>query len=254
MGRASRAKRIRRLNAGGNRPPEGGGPGVRPGVRHSSYTITYEPLDDKYKLPPEVDEQYPELHDLALRQPEQAVPRLEALLERFPDVPQLYNLLSAAYAGTGRPEKSDEVTELNYRKAPDYFFARIGYAGVLLGRGQAEAAEDVLGHTWDLKEIFPGREIFHVSEAMAFLSLVGRFNVDKGKWEAIPRIYEAMKKLAPEHPATQGMGKLAMAATLQQAMARLRAGRPGHPRADNRSKHRPPLPQRGKTDPDGGLR
>src|SRR5688572_23727905 len=99
MGRASRAKRIRRLNAGGNRPPEGGAPGVR----HSSYTITYEPLEDKYKLPPEVDEQYTELHDLALGQPEQAVPRLEALLERFPDVPQLYNLLSAAYAGTGRP-------------------------------------------------------------------------------------------------------------------------------------------------------
>ena len=226
MGRASRAKRMRRMNAGTSRRPAGG----EPAVRLNSYTITYEPLEDKYKLPPEVDEQYPDLHHLTLKHPQQAVPRLEALLERFPEVPQLYNLLSAAHAGAGRPEKSEELTELNYRKAPDYFFARIGYAGVLVGRGQLDAAEEVLGHSWDLKEIFPSREEFHVSEAMAYLSLVGRFIVAKGKLEAIPPIYEAMKKLDPEHPATAGMGKLAMAAKLQEGMARLKLGAAGRRR------------------------
>lgn len=263
MGRASRAKRIRRLNAGRSRSPGGGGQRVRwpevggPGVRLSSYTVTFEPLEekeDKYKLPPEVGEQYPELHDLTLRQPAQAVPRLEALLERFPEVPKLYNLLAAAYARLGQVEKSDELTELNYRRAPDYFFARIGYAGVLVGRGQAEACEEVLGHSWDLKEIFPGREMFHVSEVMAFLSLVGRFNAAKGKLEVIPPIYEAMKKLAPEHPATEGMAKLALAAKLQQGLARLGLGARGRPRADGPFKQLPPAPPGGKTHPDGGPR
>jgi tetratricopeptide (TPR) repeat protein len=236
MGRASRAKRERRLNASGSQSARGG----EPGVYLSSYTITYEPLEENiYKLPSEVDEQYPELHDLALRHPEQAISRLEPLLERFPDVPQLYNLLAAAYAGVGRREKSDELTELNYRKAPDYFFARIGYAGVLLERGQPDAAQDVLGGTWDLKQIFRGREVFHISEIKAYLALVARFNVAKDNLDAIPPIYEVMKKLAPGDALTDGLGRLTVAAKLREGLARLKLGS-ARRRAGNASKHLPP--------------
>jgi hypothetical protein len=85
-------------------------------------------------MPSEVKGQYRGLHDLALERPAEAVRRLEPLADKYPTVPEQFNLLAAAYQGTGQGDKADAIIERNYRGHSDYLFARIDMADTALGR------------------------------------------------------------------------------------------------------------------------
>src|SRR5437764_310936 len=76
----------------------------------TQYEITHEPMRDrKWALPPEVQDQYEELHDLIMeKRAAEAIPRVEALLEAFANVPQLYNQLASAYSLVGNDARAEE--------------------------------------------------------------------------------------------------------------------------------------------------
>ena len=65
------------------------------------------------------------LYALAQTRPRQAIPELETLLHTYPHVPNIYNYLSVAYSAAGEKEKAEHLVAENYRRHPDYLFARI---------------------------------------------------------------------------------------------------------------------------------
>ncbi|MBN1935009.1 MAG: hypothetical protein JW934_10110 [Anaerolineae bacterium] len=63
----------------------------------------------------------------------------------------------------------------NYRRNPDYLFARLNYAELFLRRGDYERVAEILEHKFDLKLLYPRRNRFHVSEVSNFIGLVGLY-------------------------------------------------------------------------------
>lgn len=185
------------------------------------YEIVDGPLEEtRVGLTPEVEEQYSELFDLTMDSPAAAVPRLEALIEKYPSVPVLKNWLMVAYQSTGRNAESAAVGERLWREHPDYLFARITRAQHHLSRGEFDKVPEVLGKL-DLKLMYPHRSVFHVSEAAALWSLLAEWCFRRGDDDAALLYLDQMLEVAPDHPLTQRTETLLMPLVMQEAIKRL---------------------------------
>ena len=164
---------------------------LRP-VAVGQYIITYEPIKDEHSAAREIDEILGDDDRLRLFEcihetPERAIPELERLLERHPDVPTLYNWLAAAYGHAGRLQDAERVSALNYEQNPQYLFARINHAQMLLEKGEIQQVFDV-ARGFDLYAIYPHRTVFHATEfaavaavAVAYFAAVRDFPT-AGRW------------------------------------------------------------------------
>ncbi len=174
-------------------------------VRIVEYEITPEPIQDRrYKrLPRHVKDAFERLHYEAQRHPHQVIPELLDWIEKYPNMPMLYNYLSVAYSWSGQPEKAKEVIEENYRRNPDYLFARLNYAELYLAEGDYDRVAEILEHKFDLKLLCPERKRFHVSEVAGFMGLVGIYFFETGKQELAKQYLDILEKVAPEFPVTK---------------------------------------------------
>jgi tetratricopeptide (TPR) repeat protein len=180
-------------------------PDIEGAVYVSEYEITFEPiLDRDYKrLPKQVKEAIERLHDESQRRPREAIPQLLDLIESYPDVPLLYNYLSIAYSKSGQREKSEAVVQENYRRNPDYLFARLNYVEMCLARRDYEKAAEILDHKFDLKLLYPNRKRFHISEVVSFMGLVGMYFVEIGERDAAEKYYDVLQQIGPRYPVTR---------------------------------------------------
>jgi tetratricopeptide (TPR) repeat protein len=182
------------------------------GTSLSSYNITFEALEIE-EYPEEFEKQFEELHDLVHNNPKEAIPRLQELKEKYPEIPMLYNWLSAAFSSDGQPKEAEAIAKENYEKHPEYLFAKLNYAEFFLKCGEAEEVSNILGGKFDLKMLYPDRDTFHITEAVSFLSLTGRYCVATDKIESAQACYKVLMDIAPDHPATaQLMQELAPSA------------------------------------------
>ena len=100
-----------------------------------SYDIVYEPVKNAYNeksKPPEVEREQEELYYLSRENPREAAPRLRALIDKYPDIPVLYNYLTVAYTLMKEQKSADELVLETYRRFPDYLFAKAAYAEICL--------------------------------------------------------------------------------------------------------------------------
>jgi tetratricopeptide (TPR) repeat protein len=180
-------------------------PEIEGGVYISEYEVTSEPiLDRAYKrLPKEVKEAIERLHDESRRRPREAIPELVELIEEYPDVPILYNFLSIAYSRSGQREKSEAVVRENYRRNPDYLFARLNYVETCLAKGDYDEVAEILEHKFDLKLLYPKRKRFHISEVVNFMGLVGIYFFEIGERDAAQKYYDVLQQIGGGYPITR---------------------------------------------------
>jgi hypothetical protein len=57
---------------------------------------------------------------------------------------------------------------LNFKKYPDYLFARLNYASILLLKGKFKEIPKLFNSKFDLKQFCPNRDTFHISEVLSF--------------------------------------------------------------------------------------
>ena len=100
------------------------------------YQITDEPIKDASyrRLPQQIQEESEQLYSQVFHQPQQAIPQLEALVERYPDVAQFYNYLAVAYSGVREHDKAEVIIRTCIQKHPDYLFAKLNLAELFLQR------------------------------------------------------------------------------------------------------------------------
>ncbi|HEV2292400.1 MAG TPA: hypothetical protein VGR35_01005 [Tepidisphaeraceae bacterium] len=194
------------------------------------YLLEYEVTEDSLEetrigLTPEVEAQYEELHELTMTRPAEAVPRLESLVEKYPQIPVLKNWLSVAYQQTGREAESDAMGERLWREHPDYLFARISQAQVHLRRGELEKVPTVFGDKLDLKLMYPHRNVFHISEVVAMYNVLAEWHCRKGEPDKAMIYLDQLEELAPEHPVTERLELMLMPEILTEAIKQL-ASRP----------------------------
>jgi tetratricopeptide (TPR) repeat protein len=173
------------------------------------YEITYEAMrDQRYRqLPKPVKEAFEALHYLAQSDPERAIAELPKWIEQYPDVPMLCNYLIAAYARTGENDRARQLSEETFRRHPDYLFARLNCAEMHLALKDYSKVAELLDHKFDIKQFYPHRTRFHISEFVGYMSVVGQYYVGIGERALAENAYEILYQAAPDDPATLQLGK-----------------------------------------------
>ena len=186
-----------------------------------NYEITEEPMPDpRYPhLPEEVVER---LHDLVMTQSKAAIPELIEQIEHHPDVPMLYNYLAAAYGYTRDISKYEHVVLENFQRFPEYLFARLNYAELLLRKRDYDRVADLLNHAFDIGLFYPERKCFHITEYTGFTGTVGLYHIGVGNLEAAEKVLDMLEQVAPEEPITRRLQSELLARRLELGLAALK--------------------------------
>lgn len=173
------------------------------------FEITGEPIKPEKPWPDEVENQLEELcYKLKNKTTvKQTISRLEVLIQKYPNAAILYNYLSCAYRVDGKPKKAIPFIKLNYEKNPDYFFAKLDYGELCLKEGKLELIPEIFGKNFNLKGIYPKRNVYHISEMRGFMSLLGKYHLLTKNIYAANQCYEILKSIDPEHEATLELKK-----------------------------------------------
>jgi tetratricopeptide (TPR) repeat protein len=121
------------------------------------------------------------LHPLALSGSQQAAPELRKLVARFPQYPQLLNLLQVAHISRDENRQAAAVLKKLAEEHPDYLFTRIALANKALDRKQPERAASALNPTLCIRDLYPDRELFHISELKNYYFCVARILARRGE-------------------------------------------------------------------------
>jgi tetratricopeptide (TPR) repeat protein len=172
---------------------------------YTEYDITDEPLDNRdiKKLPGQVQARIDDLYELAQRDPTQAIPELERLVTIYPHIPTFANHLSIAYLAAGDQEHAIALVREAYRRHPQYLFAKVNYANLCLQHGEIEKVPGMFDHAFDLKQLYPHRTRFHVSEFAGFAGVMCRYCCAIGEQDTALLYYQMLKQVAPKHPMTK---------------------------------------------------
>jgi hypothetical protein len=172
---------------------------------YTAYDITDEPLENRHikRLPSQVQARIDELYELALHHPTQAIPELERLVTAYPHIPTLANYLSVAYLYSGDMEKTDACVREAYRRHPQYLFAKVNYANLCLQKGEIGKVPGIFDHACDLKQLYPHRKRFHVSEFTGFAWVMCRYFCAIGERDTAALYYQMLKQVTPRHPMTK---------------------------------------------------
>ena len=170
------------------------------------YEIVYGAIEQPWQkgLSKETREAFPRLHALVLDDPRAAVAELRTWIEREP-LPMFFNWLSVAYGALGDTEGVRDTVRENYRRNPQYLFARLNYAELCLRDGDLEGAREALGPELDIRRFLGGRRRIHVSEVAGFFYTVAVYHLKTGNRDAAEKIYEMLEEVAPEEPSTEDL-------------------------------------------------
>jgi tetratricopeptide (TPR) repeat protein len=172
---------------------------------YTEYDITDEPLDNRSikKLPSQVQARIDDLYELAQHDPRQAIPELERLVTTYPHIPTFANHLSIAYLAAGDQEHATALVREAYRRHPQYLFAKVNYANLCLRQGEIEKVPGIFDHALDLKQLYPHRTRFHVSEFTGFAWVMCRYFCAIGERDTAALYYQMLKQVALRHPMTK---------------------------------------------------
>ena len=201
-GKKRRTRRPQRKPSTTSRVPQ---PLTADALVYTEYDITDEPLDNRdiKRLLSQVQARIDELYELAQHDPTQAIPALERLVTTYPHVPTFFNHLSIAYLAAGDQEHATAIVREAYRRHPQYLFARVNYANLCLQQGEIEKVPGIFDHACDLKQLYPHRTRFHVSEFTGFAWVMCRYFCAISERDTAALYYQMLKHVAPRHPMTK---------------------------------------------------
>ena len=175
-----------------------------------SYEISDEPLGDTAydRLPQSVKDEMEQIYYLLRQKPRETISQLLPLIERHPEVPQLYNYLQSAYQLLHDRENAQRILDEMLERFPDYLFGRIAYARDCLERGDLDKVVEIFEGKYDLKLLYPDRERFHISEVLNFDYIMAWYFHAKGDHDRAEMYYKVLKQIDPEHEATRATDRL----------------------------------------------
>lgn len=177
-----------------------------PQYQVSGYNITTDPGFQNERLgnTKELAEQSSELYfECQNKKNKKIIDRLTGLILKHPQSPQLKNFLSVAYSVQGNYKKSTEINKRILTEHPDYLFGKLNLAYKYIAGGQAQKVPGVLGEAMELKELYPDRDLFHLSEVAGFYKVAICYYVAIKNLELAENRLEVLKEIAPDHPDTE---------------------------------------------------
>jgi hypothetical protein len=150
-------------------------------------------------LPDHIKDKIDDLYDnIVEKKPDQTVvSELEALIDRYPKIPMLYNYLSMAYFRIGDQENYEKSIKKNYQLNPDYLFARLNYAQLCDQQGEHEKIAEIFNHKFDLKLLYPKRKNSIYRKLLISWELLAAIFLKQGKWNLPKSIIKFLLNLLP---------------------------------------------------------
>ncbi|MBI1323437.1 hypothetical protein GC170_09660 [bacterium] len=178
-------------------------------LRLVEYEITADTLPDRnvVRLPVKSREAIDRLHAMSSENPRQAIQELPQWIELHPDIPVFGNFLAACYTKLGEDRLAEEVMHENYRKHPQYLFARVNMAIMYIEKGDYAKVAEIFDNKFDLSLLYPNRRRFHISEFLCFMYAVGLYFVGVGNPESAKVILHGMQSVDPDDPKTVHLRK-----------------------------------------------
>lgn len=161
--------------------------------------ITSEPMPEAAfdATPESVQAMYEELYRSIFDDPAAAIPKLESLIQQYPDVPSFVNHLYLAYSLNENLVEAKRAVALMRERFPDYLFGKVTEAQEHLLNGEPHRVAELFGDASTLQELYPGQERFHITEALAFYTIRGLYCAEVGDRAGAQSCYEIMVKLDP---------------------------------------------------------
>lgn len=128
---------------------------------------------------------------------EDAIAKFEILKTKYPDFRRIYNLLGILYQQNDQTDKLKEIVIDTYKLFPDYLFAKIGIVSMYMLSNNYNKFMEVFQGKFNLQELYPNRKRFHVSEAVAFFVVCGRYFAYIGNIAVAQKYYNMAKMLRP---------------------------------------------------------
>jgi hypothetical protein len=150
----------------------------------------------------------------------QVVGKILKLIEKYPKNPQLKNFLSVAYRESGNMEKAMETNHWIVAEHPDYLFGKLNLAAEHWEKGEYEKMPGVLGRLMEIQDLYPDREVFHLSEVTGFNKIAILYFTAINNLEAAESRYEILEKIAPAHPDTVQSHQFLMQARIKAGFER----------------------------------
>jgi hypothetical protein len=181
---------------------------------------TDEPMLDD--LPDEMDpDELAYLHDLAVSSSARAIPEIRRMLKKFPTSPQLLNYLHAAYKAQNSRRQADDVIKQLTALHPNYLFGRLALCQKDLDNNRLEQAAARLGPTLDIRDLYPERDVFHVSELRNYYYYVTCLLARRGEPELAQAVVAALEEIYPDNPLLSILKKEIAMANIKCVMDRM---------------------------------
>ncbi len=133
----------------------------------------------------------------------EVIRRLQELIQKYPDLPVLYNYLIVSYSYSNNTEKSIETLEKCIELFPDYLFSKIAHCHQKMDEGDMEIVPKIFHGKFDLSFHIKDRKTYHISEFTGFNALMVRYFKMIGKERIAKNFLELLERVAPDHPTTQ---------------------------------------------------
>jgi tetratricopeptide (TPR) repeat protein len=176
-------------------------PDLLSNIKIEESIISYGSLEysNSLKALPEIErESILNLYPLVAENPEEVLQIAPTYIEKYPDIPMLYNFLYGAYRKLKRPREAMNLMKKTLQIFPDYLFGRVEYALYLLRRGEPEKAHAALGNAGTLSQLYPERKVFHATEWKAFAYAMSRCWIQKNDLNQAKIYLEIVQKISPK--------------------------------------------------------
>lgn len=187
-----------------------------------SFVCINEPMEESNlsKMKHQDKEKLWEVYDrlkLFKERSEQELPILMALHKKYPKVPAIYNYITIAYANMKAEEKCHQSIIDTCAKFPNYLFGKISLAEYLLNKNRHKEIPEAFNKKFEIYMHYPrGTQEFHVSEVVAFYSVIGIYYARTRKTSRAIFYYYIAKKADPDHWYVQKLADEIIVAEIQK--------------------------------------
>ena len=130
------------------------------------------------------------------------IENINKLIEKYPQNPQLKNLLFSALMTRGEVQEARNYNRKILEEHPGYLFGKLNLAGEYFENGEYDRMTEALGEVMEIQDLYPERDKFHLSEVIGFNRMAVLYFTAKNNMEAAESRLEIMEKIAPDHPDT----------------------------------------------------
>lgn len=141
-----------------------------------------------------------DLHEKSHATPKKVLPQLKLLQAKYPNLPELYNLLSYVYLRLKKIKLADQYIVKAYENCPGHLLSQINYADYCLRINAHKKIPEIFKNSYDLKELYPSRSSFHITEFRGFMVMMGLYHLKIKDKEKASCYHYLAKKVDSTHP------------------------------------------------------